>query len=514
MLIGLMSDSHDRVPAIVSCSSGWSSAGRDGAARGRLLLSVFARAVSRAQRADRRRLRPQRRRPRGAQSVRGEGCRHRALRVAAQLRGRRSPHPPRPRLGEVHERSLESHEIIVHGFTHTQEIRELNAAHLIVNPGEACGWLYRHARRCHPRPRHEARRVHLTDGARVEGVKDSSRILILDYGSQFTQFIARRVREARVYSEIHPPTRSVDWIREWKPTGIILSGGPNSVYGEDVPSAEPALLDVAPVLGICYGMQLIAHLQGGAVIDAGQARVRTRRPRDRGTSRIIRGLRCRREDARVDESRRSRRRASPGIPRNREQRERRDRRDASRVEARARAFSSTPKSRIRARGADIISNFVFNVCGARPSWTPGTFIDEETARIRARVGTRASSADCPAASTRPWRQRWCTRRSAISSRASSSTPGLLRLHERDQVERTFRANLGIDLITVSCRRSIPCRPRRRRGSGEETDDHRPHVHRRLRRRGGERRRGRRVSWCREHCIPDVIESASPRGGPR
>ena len=94
----------------------------------------------------------------------------------------------------------------------------------------------------------------------MEGVKGTSRILIIDYGSQFTQLIARRVREARVYSEIHPPTRTIGWIREWKPTGIILSGGPNSVYGEDVPSAEPELLDVAPVLGICYGMQLIAQI--------------------------------------------------------------------------------------------------------------------------------------------------------------------------------------------------------------------------------------------------------------
>ncbi|HVD06374.1 MAG TPA: GMP synthase (glutamine-hydrolyzing), partial [Gemmatimonadaceae bacterium] len=65
----------------------------------------------------------------------------------------------------------------------------------------------------------------------------TSRILILDYGSQFTQLIARRVREARVYSEIHPPTRSVQWVRDWKPTGIILSGGPCSVYGENVPTA-------------------------------------------------------------------------------------------------------------------------------------------------------------------------------------------------------------------------------------------------------------------------------------
>ncbi|MGH7719802.1 MAG: glutamine-hydrolyzing GMP synthase, partial [Gemmatimonadaceae bacterium] len=101
-------------------------------------------------------------------------------------------------------------------------------------------------------------------------VSSASRILILDYGSQYTQLIARRVREARVYSEIHPPTRSVDWIREWKPTGIILSGGPNSVYEEGVPSAHPELLDVAPVLGICYGMMLIAHLEGGGVKRAGR----------------------------------------------------------------------------------------------------------------------------------------------------------------------------------------------------------------------------------------------------
>ena len=64
----------------------------------------------------------------------------------------------------------------------------------------------------------------------------ADRILILDYGSQYTQLIARRVREARVYCEIHPPTRSVEWVRQWKPAGIILSGGPNSVYGEGAPT--------------------------------------------------------------------------------------------------------------------------------------------------------------------------------------------------------------------------------------------------------------------------------------
>ena len=97
-----------------------------------------------------------------------------------------------------------------------------------------------------------------------------SRILIIDYGSQFTQLIARRVREARVYSEIHPPTRSVEWIRDWRPTGIILSGGPNSVYAENAPTADPAMFDIAPVLGVCYGMQLIAHLLGSEVKRGGR----------------------------------------------------------------------------------------------------------------------------------------------------------------------------------------------------------------------------------------------------
>src|ERR671929_836242 len=94
-------------------------------------------------------------------------------------------------------------------------------------------------------------------------------ILIIDFGSQYTQLIARRVREAHVHCEIHPPSRTVDWIRAWNPKGIILSGGPNSVYGEQVPTADPELLELGtPVLGLCYGMQLLAQLSGGTVTRA------------------------------------------------------------------------------------------------------------------------------------------------------------------------------------------------------------------------------------------------------
>ena len=98
------------------------------------------------------------------------------------------------------------------------------------------------------------------------------RIVILDFGSQVTKLIARRVRESGVYSEIHPCTIPVSEVEALEPHGIILSGGPNSVFDTDAPQIDPKLLDMergdgsqVPVLGICYGLQAMAHLLGGTV---------------------------------------------------------------------------------------------------------------------------------------------------------------------------------------------------------------------------------------------------------
>src|SRR3954464_4992062 len=89
-------------------------------------------------------------------------------------------------------------------------------------------------------------------------------ILILDFGSQFTQLIARRVRENRVYCEVHPFDLPVAEIRRRSPVGVILSGGPRGVYAEGAGSADPELFRLGvPVLGICYGMQVMAHQLGG-----------------------------------------------------------------------------------------------------------------------------------------------------------------------------------------------------------------------------------------------------------
>src|SRR5436305_13069401 len=108
----------------------------------------------------------------------------------------------------------------------------------------------------------------LNPKSKIQNPKSASRqsILILDFGSQFTQLIARRVRENRVYCEVHPFDLPVEEIRRRGPIGVILSGGPQSVYEEGAPSASPELFALgAPVLGICYGMQVMAHEPGGGV---------------------------------------------------------------------------------------------------------------------------------------------------------------------------------------------------------------------------------------------------------
>src|SRR4030066_1191798 len=92
------------------------------------------------------------------------------------------------------------------------------------------------------------------------------KILILDFGSQYTQLSARRVRECHIYSEIHPYDIPANRVKSFSPKGIIFSGGPASVYEKNAPLCDPALLRMGiPILGICYGMQLLGHLLGGNV---------------------------------------------------------------------------------------------------------------------------------------------------------------------------------------------------------------------------------------------------------
>ena len=336
------------------------------------------------------------------------------------------------------------------------------------------------------------------------------RILILDYGSQFTQLIARRVREARVYSEIHPPTRSLEWIREWKPAGIILSGGPNSVYGEDVPTADPALLDIAPVLGICYGMQLLAHLGGGRVTRGGgreYGRAEVEITREEG---IFQGLGS--EPLSVWMSHGDHIESVPpdyeviGTSRNEAIAAMRHRsRPIAGVQFHI-EVAHTP------RGREILANFLFGMCRVEPTWTPGAFIADEVERVRKTAGKSrvicglSGGVDSAVAAALVHR--------AIGDRLTCIfvDTGLLRMHEREQVERTFRSHLGIDLITIDAADRFLAAlegvedPERKRTIIGHTfidvfEDAAASV-------------GNDVGFLVQGTLyPDVIESASPRGGP-
>ena len=278
-------------------------------------------------------------------------------------------------------------------------------------------------------------------------VLSSSRILILDCGSQFTQLIARRVREARVYSEIHPASRSLQWIREWKPTGIILSGGPNSVTDDGAPTFDRAILDVAPLLGVCYGLQWITHTEGGKVIAGGGREYGRAMIRVDETAGMFAGFDAG-EQTQVWMSHGDHVEAPPpGYVRT-----------ASSGEKLVAGFrhATKPVHAIQfhsevahtVRGADIIANFLFRICKATPDWTPGSFVEHEIAKIRALVGTRhvicglSGGVDSSVAAALVHR--------AIGDQLTCIfvDTGLLRQHEREQVERTFKAHLGLKLVTV------------------------------------------------------------------
>lgn len=338
-----------------------------------------------------------------------------------------------------------------------------------------------------------------------------NRILILDYGSQFTQLIARRVREARVYSEIHPPTRSLEWIREWKPSGIILSGGPNSVYGENVPSADPGILDVAPLLGICYGMQLIALLEGGGVQRAG------RREYGRADFEILTpdslfsGFEAGESIAVWASHGDHVEKPPPGY----EVIARSPNAPVGAFRHQTRPIFGVqfhPEVQHTPRGGDILANFLFEICGVEPTWTTGAFIDEQVQQIRERVGgARAicglsGGVDSSVAAALVHR--------AIGDQLTCIfvDHGLLRQNERSQVERTFRANLGIDLVTVDAGErflaalaGIDDPEEKRRRIGHTFIDVFEEAALEV---------GEGVKFLVQGTLyPDVIESASPTGGP-
>jgi GMP synthase (glutamine-hydrolysing) len=211
-------------------------------------------------------------------------------------------------------------------------------------------------------------------------------ILVLDFGSQFTQLIARRLRELSVYSEILPFNAPLETIRAKQPVGLILSGGPKSVSEADAPKCDPRVLELGlPTLGICYGMQLMTDLLGGTVAASPHREFGFAAVTVRGGSspRLFRQLP---EDLRVWASHGDFvATAPPGF----EVVATSANAPVAAMEAPERGYYALlfhPEVAHTERGKEILRNFAYDVCGCRGDWTIASFIDESIGRIRQQVG--------------------------------------------------------------------------------------------------------------------------------
>jgi GMP synthase (glutamine-hydrolysing) len=275
-----------------------------------------------------------------------------------------------------------------------------------------------------------------------------SRILILDFGAQYSQLIARRVREGHVYCELHPADLSLAEIEAFAPSGIILSGGPSSVLDSDAADMHAGVLELGiPILGICYGLQLLVHRLGGRIESAddreyGRASLKIER-----ADPLFAGLSAEAEQI-VWMSHGDRVLSLP---------------EGMSVIA---SSGGSPFAAVRSElapfwgvqfhpevvhtesGSQILENFVHGICGCRPEWTMASFADNAIATIQKQVGQGravcglSGGVDSSVAATLVHR--------AIGDQLTCIfvDHGMMRKNERQEVEGLFRDALGVTLISV------------------------------------------------------------------
>ncbi|WP_153110109.1 glutamine-hydrolyzing GMP synthase [Propionivibrio limicola] len=280
------------------------------------------------------------------------------------------------------------------------------------------------------------------------------KILILDFGSQVTQLIARRVREQQVYCELHPFDVSEEFIRQFKPQGIILSGGPNSVYEAAEWRAPQVVFELGvPVLGICYGMQTMAQQLGGKVESSGKREFGYAEICAQGDSELFKGIQDRTDNSaksfldvwmshgdKVTE-------LPPGfkvIANN----------DSCPIAAMAdetRRFYAVqfhPEVTHTIKGKEIFARFVHEICGCGHDWNMPDYVNEAIEKVRAQVGKEevilglSGGVDSSVVAALLHR--------AIGDQLTCVfvDNGLLRLNEAEQVMQTFARNLGVKVIHV------------------------------------------------------------------
>jgi GMP synthase (glutamine-hydrolysing) len=274
----------------------------------------------------------------------------------------------------------------------------------------------------------------------------TSTVFVVDFGAQYAQLIARRVREAHVYSEIVPNTISADEVRRRAPSALILSGGPKSVYENPAPTLDPEIYELGiPILGICYGAQLVALQLGGEVARTGAGEYGRTDLRRIGASRLISqwpdtgDVWMSHGDAIAQ--------APPGFSVT-----------ASSPEAPV-AVMEDPARRIYAvqfhpevahteRGQELLSTFLHEIAELPTTWTNSSIIDDQVALIRAQVGNEKVLCALSGGVDSAVAAALVTKAIGTQLICVFVDTGLMRMNEGEQIEHTFTRQFGVELIHV------------------------------------------------------------------
>jgi GMP synthase (glutamine-hydrolysing) len=270
-------------------------------------------------------------------------------------------------------------------------------------------------------------------------------VLVLDLGGQYSQLIARRVREARVYSELVPYRLSADEVRAREPLALILSGGPASVYADDAPKVDPGVFELGiPTLGICYGAQLLALELGGAVERTGASEF-GKTQLEGGAGVLFEGLP---EEQTVWMSHRDTVTAPPTGATVTGHSSSTPVAAFEDGERRLYGVQFHPEVRHTPHGQDLLKNFLYGIAGAPPAWTAAAVIEEQVERIRAQVGSErvicglSGGVDSAVAALLVYK--------AVGDQLTCVfvDHGLLRENEAEQVVETFGGHFHVPLVHV------------------------------------------------------------------
>ncbi len=345
---------------------------------------------------------------------------------------------------------------------------------------------------------------------------ETQSIVVLDFGAQYSQLIARRIREQKIFSVVLPFNASLEEIRSYSPVGIILSGGPSSVYDKDAPLADKKVFDLGiPVLGICYGLQFMVYALGGKVRPAakreyGHAKVEIQE----SDSQLFQGL------PRLLAVWMSHGDSAEELPPGFRLTAKTPNAVAAieNAERKMWAVQFHPEVHHTPLGRDILRNFALNICGAKPSWTPQHFIDATVAQVKQQVGqgraicALSGGVDSSVAAVLVDRaMRDVSGKSRLTCVFVNN--GVLRKNEFEKVQKNLRDNLGLHLIAVDATERFMRKlagvtepEKKRKIIGKEFIAVFDQEARRIEKQEG------KVKWLVQGTLyPDVIESRSVRG---